>query len=54
MRGENESLHHGVSHKPGRPDFWKNKTDLPGLWKNKTDHKKKHETQEQVSHGRNN
>ena len=21
--GDNESLHHGVSHKPGKPDFWK-------------------------------
>ena len=24
MQSDNESLHHGVSHKPGRPDFWKN------------------------------
>ena len=24
MRGDDESLHQGVSHKPGRPDFWKN------------------------------
>ena len=38
MRGDNESLHHGVSHKPGRPDFWKNKSD----------HKQKYEAQEMV------
>ena len=26
MRDNNESLHHGISHKPGKPDFWKNKS----------------------------
>ena len=44
MWGDNENLHHGVSHKPGRPDFWKNKSD----------HKKKYETHEKVGHGRKN
>ena len=44
IRGDNESLHHGVSHKPGRLD----------LWKNKSDHKKKYETQEKVGRGRKN
>ena len=37
-----ESLHHGVSHKPGRPDFWKNKSE----------NKKKYENQEKVGRGR--
>ena len=41
MWGNNESLHHGVSHKPGRSDFWKNKSDH-----------KKYDTQEKVSHGK--
>ena len=36
MRGDNKSLYYGISHKPGRPDFWKNKSD----------HKKKYEAQE--------
>ena len=40
----NESLYHGVSHKAGRPDFWKNKSD----------HKKKYEAQEKVGCGRKN
>ena len=44
MQGDNESLHLGVSHKPGRPDFWKNKSD----------HKKKSETQEKIGCGRKN
>ena len=38
MRGDNESLHRGVSHKPRRPDFRKNKSD----------HKNKYEAQEKV------
>ena len=38
MWGDNESLHHSVSHKPGRPDFWKNKSDH-----------KKYETQGKVA-----
>ena len=42
--GENESLHHGVSPKSGRPEFWKNKSD----------HKKKYKTQEKVCRGREN
>ena len=44
MRGDNESLHHGVSHKPGRPDFWKNKSDQ----------KKKYEAQEKVGRDKKN
>ena len=44
MQYDNETLHDGVSHKPGRPDFWKNKSDL----------KKKYETQEKVGRGRKN
>ena len=40
MRGDNDS----VSHKSGRPDFWKNKSD----------HKKKYEAQENVDRGRKN
>ena len=43
MRSDNESLYYGVSHKPGRPDFWKNKSD----------HKKKYEMQEKAGRGRN-
>ena len=43
MRGDNESLHHGVSHKPRRPDFWKNKSD-----------NKKYEAQEKVGRDRKN
>ena len=27
MQGNNASLHHGISHKPGRPDFWKKKSE---------------------------
>ena len=42
MQGDNESLLHGISHKTGRLDFWKNKSN----------HKKKYETQEKVGHGR--
>ena len=44
MWGNNESLHHGVSHKPGRSNFWKYKSD----------HKKKYEAQEKVGRGRKN
>ena len=44
MRGDNESLHHGVSHKHKRPDFLKNKLD----------HQKKYEDQEKVGRGRKN
>ena len=44
MRSDNESLHYGVSHKPGRPD----------LWKNKSGHKKKYEAQEKVGRGKKN
>ena len=44
MQGDNESLHHGISHEPGRPDFWKNKSD----------NKKKSETQEKIGCGRKN
>ena len=38
MQSDNKSLHHGVSHKPGRPDYWKNKSD----------HETKYEVQERL------
>ena len=44
MLSDNESHHHGVSHKPGRPEFSKSKSD----------HKKKYEAQEKVGRGRKN
>ena len=27
MRDDNEIIHYSVTHKPRRPDFWKNKSD---------------------------
>ncbi len=44
MRGDDESLRHGVSHKPERLDFWINKSD----------HKKKYGSQEKIGRGRKN
>ena len=44
MRGDNVSLHHGVSCKPGKPNFWKNKSD----------HEKKSEAQRKVGRDKKN